>query len=216
MKRAAIAILAGLLCIGSPTVQADSPNPFGFETNTHPLEYEYCKKEPSLVKGLYGYRCSSAPRPHPELEDYFLFFVEDVGLCSIWTRNLDLEPQPVVESFKEQIAKKYGAPTRKTDNLLNSPGFEKGTYGYDWTPEAGFKGLGDVKAIKLEFSNIPESRWPLTPGEPRVELKSHETTEADKLYNKYRALAPRVHVLFWLVTFDACLKKIDDIAHRSF
>ena len=61
---------------------ADSGNPFGFETNIHPLEYEYCKKEPGWYRE-HGYSCSSAPRPHPDLQEYALQFVEDVGLCSI-------------------------------------------------------------------------------------------------------------------------------------
>ena len=150
MKRAAIAILAGLLCIGSPTVQADNSNPFGFETNTHPLEYEYCKKADfGTVNSRYLYRCSSAPRPHPDLEDYVLFFVEDVGLCTIAAASLGEvssgNPQNIrdlIEKFKEQIAKKYGPPTRKSDEEFECR--------YDWNPKAGFNGLGDVAKIWLE------------------------------------------------------------------
>lgn len=83
MKRTAIMlVIFGALFAGSPSARADSGNPFGFETNKHPLKYEYCKKEPGLFRG-HGYVCSSAPRPHPDIQEYQLQFVEDVGLCTI-------------------------------------------------------------------------------------------------------------------------------------
>lgn len=45
MKQAAIILIVlGNLIAGSPSAQADSGNPFGFETQTHPLKYEYCQK----------------------------------------------------------------------------------------------------------------------------------------------------------------------------
>ena len=104
------------LFTGSLDARADSGNPFGFETHKHPLEYEYCKKEPGLYRG-HGYKCSSAPRPHPDFEEYALQFVEDVGLCFIAARH---QPKPftklkdMFEIFHRQIAKKYGPPsTRK-------------------------------------------------------------------------------------------------------
>ena len=85
MKQAAIMlVMLGTLFAGSLAALADSGNPFGFETNKHPLEYEYCKKEPGLFRG-HGYTCSSAPRPHPDIQEYQLQFVEDVGLCTIET-----------------------------------------------------------------------------------------------------------------------------------
>ena len=69
---------------GSPGTWADSGNPFGFETNTHPSEYEYCQKETGFFPN-HGYKCSSAPppRPHPDILEYELLFVEQVGLCYI-------------------------------------------------------------------------------------------------------------------------------------
>ena len=52
MKLAMIVlVLFGVLMTGSLGARADSGNPFGFETNTHPLKYEYCKKEPGLRGG---------------------------------------------------------------------------------------------------------------------------------------------------------------------
>ena len=83
MKQAAIIlVLFGVSMAGDPDTWADSGNPFGFGTNTHPSEYEYCKKEPGWYRE-HGYSCSSAPRPHPDLRSYHLMFVEGVGLCYI-------------------------------------------------------------------------------------------------------------------------------------
>lgn len=72
-----LAFLTGISC-----AEAESDNPFGFETDTHPLKYEYCKKEHGLFRD-HGYKCNSAPRSHPDLHEYRLLFVETVGLCSV-------------------------------------------------------------------------------------------------------------------------------------
>lgn len=248
MKQTAIMlIMFGTLIVGNPSAQADSGNPFGFETNTHPLEYEYCKKDSDLLKGHYGYRCNSAPRIHPEFKEYFLFFVEDVGLCSIWTlkeilsRSSDPDFSPrieaeidkfiglpgndertdiknIVEMFKLQIAKKYGPPTRKSDNLLRSLSLRERTYGYDWATRGRINGLGDVKAIKLEAAFAPESRWPsaAVPSTGSMPMPPGFAAFVEK-DSPSRFIGPEiVHVIFWLVTFDACLKKIDDNRYLAF
>ena len=75
-------LIINVLFTGISGARADSENPFGFETNTHPLEYEYCKKELGLFRN-HGHKCNSAPRPHPDLQEYKLQFVEQVGLCYI-------------------------------------------------------------------------------------------------------------------------------------
>ena len=234
MKPAIImTLLLIVLLTGGHDVLANSGNPFGFETNKHPLKYEYCQKEKDLKKsGLrgHGYTCSSAPRPHPDFQEYFLLFVEDVGLCSIQAasnvfsgRGQVAPAEEKFEMFKGQIAQKYGPPTSKdteqtngrnvappktsapeiqphkegtsdprvtppktsrpkheesgmatkdrlplppmperlTRDYLDPVPFEQALeeilqleYGvslpdYHWSPEAGFKGLGDVKAIRL-------------------------------------------------------------------
>ena len=82
MKQAVIVAIIALLHIGTPSVRAESGNPFGFKTTTNPLEYEYCQKVPNESVRGYRYTCSSsAPRPHPDLQGYSLQFVEGVGLC---------------------------------------------------------------------------------------------------------------------------------------
>lgn len=206
MKQTAIILVVlGTFFAGSLNARADSGNPFGFETNKHPLEYEYCKKEPGLFRG-HGYTCSSAPRSHPDIEEYALQFVKDVGLCFIaGVHRLSILDPSVGDFFPSklspnrllwrndrfevlyhQIVKKYGAPTsRKNESDLAGllmPDI------YHWDSEEGFKGLGDVKAIELFY---------------------HAMQDVDS-----RATDLKVH--FWLVTSDLCRKKIDDKADRAF
>ena len=167
MKWATIAILAGLFCLSSPKVQARSDNPFGFETNTHPLEYEYCKKEPSVDRG-HGYKCSSAPRPHPDLEAYGLMFVEEVGLCYIGAVTKVERSLTRFAMFQTQIAKKYGPPTyvKKNGGKMRGKNVQEGlpTGESRWEPRAGFIGVGDIHAIRLvlDHKRILVSFWLVT------------------------------------------------------
>ena len=272
MKQMAIMLVTlGTLIAGGLSAWADSGNPFGFETDKHPLEYEYCQKEKDPKKsGLrgHGYKCSSAPRPHPDFQEYFLLFVEDVGLCSIQAasnvfsgRGQVAPAEEKFEMFKGQIAKKYGPPTSKDTEQTNGrsvaspktpapemqsrkeytngprvtppktsrPKHEESgmasrsnkgirrpppparlrqsyldpvpfeqrleeiwqlEYGvslpdYHWSPETGFKGLGNVKAIHL-------------------------------LARQFKGSSKVINVTFRLLTSDACQKKIDDKAEYAF
>ena len=143
----------GTVVAGSLDARADSGNPFGFETNKHPLEYEFCKKEPDLYRE-HGYRCSSAPRPHPDLEVYNLQFVEDVGLCLIGAYMVTALPfGDIVDKLKSQIAQKYGPPTGK-----GSESFISNTK-YSWLPTAGFNGLGEVIGITIRAASDESIGW---------------------------------------------------------
>ena len=142
-----VGLLLGLLLLTHSIVWAESENPFGFETNTHPLEYEYCERwEFKRDTSRFWYRCSSAPRMHPDIDDISLKFVEDVGLCKIGASSFrsSKEIEDQVDLFKDQIVQKYGHPTQKTE--------DESDYGYDWDPEAGYSGLGNIKAIQVKKS----------------------------------------------------------------
>ena len=269
MKQATIMLIVfGAIFTGCLSTEAESENPFGFETNKHPLEYEYCKKEPGIFRG-HGYRCSSAPRPHPDLEWYALQFVEDVGLCLINGIGRAFIADPIIGDFLpakqstmdnpgnfervyRQIVKKYGSPTSpqvesdvgkgsdtspQVESDVGKGSDKEGVSWwrdpevirkineerlrrmkvaneaqarekarrlkvktaryqakiYSWASEEGFKGLGDVKAIEL-FRSPPLQNLPGLDSRLNVKLKVH----------------------FWLVTSDACNKKIDDKADRAF
>ena len=149
MKLATIVlVLFVVLMTGSLSTRADDGNPFGFETNTHPLKYEYCKKDKNPKHyGLrnHGYECSSAPRPHPEFHHYLLEFVEDVGLCRIFGYSNTFPWDDKLLKFKlvkNQVTNKYGPSTSKSRPDHHPV--------YFWSADEGFKGVGDVKAILLE------------------------------------------------------------------
>ena len=225
MKRTAIIlVIFGALFAGSPSARADSGNPFGFETNKHPLEYEYCKKERP-----YWYECSSAPRMHPDIEKYILHFVEDVGLCVIGAYSYKDSPENMknmVEKFREQITQKYGSPTQKSEE----------DSAYYWDQKEGFKD-GDIDAISLKN--------PLVEGSLQFLLMQDKVNQGVKLYRellaggidpeehypgltqKIQSLQQRlanmkaqieqnVNIVFSLLTLDTCRKKIDDKADGAF
>ena len=212
MKQAAIMlVMFGTVVAGSLSARADSGNPFGFETNKHPLEYEYCKKEPGLFRG-HGYKCSSAPRPHPDLEEeYALQFVEDVGLCKIGARSFSYnlnDADTIVEHFKRQIAKKYGPhhalsplrpPINEYEERLNKAYPTLVEKKYTWDQKTGFKGLGNVESVELA-----------------EDLYSEEDLLSGEKEIKENTIKVKVAVWFTLVTSDACLKEIDDKADHAF
>lgn len=148
MKQATVVlVLFGILMTGSFGAWAASGNPFGFETDTHPLKYEYCKRDrdrkSSYLRG-HGYVCSSAPRPHPDFHDYVLEFVEDVGLCRIFVNsNYFLWDKEFLkfEIVKGQVTKKYGPYTSKSGTDYKRV--------YHWSVDEGFEGVGDVTALRL-------------------------------------------------------------------
>ena len=186
MKHTTIGLMVLVsLVIGSAPTRADSGNPFGFETNKHPLKYDYCKKTPKFLRN-HGYSCSTAPRPHPDLESYSLQFVEGVGLCRIQSLSTnfvsDMDFTHAIEVLKSQIARKYGPPTKET----KEDGESYQERHLQWLPEAGFKGVGEVKAIDLKASALMEG------------MRSTLT------------------VSFKLATSDACQEEIDRKAARAF
>ena len=279
MKQTAIILIVlGTFITGNPSAGADSGNPFGFETNKHPLEYEYCKKEPGLFRG-HGYKCSSAPRPHPDLEEYALQFVEDVGLCSIVAARED-RFIGIMEMFHLQIAKKYGLPTTRE---MGIPPFATriSTFVeailYQWLPSESLgarrerankavtdgqtaiadihqylranKAISDAKKligiIKRELENhesvpvelrsvedegeIVQLRRRLVHNQDVFDRASRDIREfwadpreagfkrlGDVKTIELKSIGNGIRLAFWLVTSDACLKKIDDKAGHAF
>lgn len=130
---------------------AESENPFGFETTKHPLDYARCKKREAKNPELhFTYECRNAPRMHPDIEAILLFFVEEVGLCNIEAISFMQGPDAlnaVVDTFKDQLARKYGPPTSKTEEKSDNAYQTK--YRYNWFPEEGFGGVEDVKLLAV-------------------------------------------------------------------
>ena len=145
MKQAAIVlVLFGVLMTASLGAWADSGNPFGFDTKTHPRTYAYCKQnqDKDLWFEHYGYICTSAPRPHPDFRTYVLVFIEPSGLCEMTAFSDPQKELALVERYRVQIAGKYGPPTSSSrvaeNNLV-----------YSWSSGEGFQGVGPIADIKF-------------------------------------------------------------------
>ena len=140
-----VGLLLGWLLLAHSTAWAESENPFGFETLTHPRTYSYCKQ--NQKKGLwfqhYGYICTSAPRPHPEFRTYVLVFIGHSGLCEIMAFSEPQKELALVERYKEQIEGKYGPPTSSSTDDQNLV--------YSWSSEEGFPGVGNIAGIKFKI-----------------------------------------------------------------
>ena len=196
MKQAVLTMLiVGAFVANSTCAEAESDNPFGFETHTHPLEYEYCQRverEHEFARDLY--ECRSAPRMHPDLQNIHLNFVEGVGLCFIRAGSFDniifdKKLKDLIDGFKDQIVQKYGPPTSQLKEVdpayfIGDEEFdlvgEKKAYRYDWEQQAGFRGRGDVAGISVA------------------------------------RLSGKAIIVFDLKTSEACRQKMDEHRSRAF
>ena len=153
MKVSSIILALTLVSLtGISCAEAESGNPFGFETGTHPLTYEYCKKiTHESYRAHYGYECTFAPKMHPDIESILLHYVEDVGLCYIKAVSFSLgnseKAKNAVDTFKDQIAKKYGPPTGQLEEKDPHDPSQLEEYRYEWSTKNGFRGLGNVVGI---------------------------------------------------------------------
>lgn len=144
----------------APVSFADDP--FGFDINVSPAKYDYC----SLTdKG--NFKCTNAPKPHPEFEDYYLWFIDDMGLCRLVAGAKLIErdsygqkTREKIENIKEQLKKKYGEPGDHIDFLRGSVWDDprdwmmgifqnERVFGYYWFPPK-YKQVGNVNAIVLD------------------------------------------------------------------
>jgi len=76
--RAALMAAPGLLFAGA----AAAAGPFGFDlkSSVEPSRlYSFCEENDNR----YNFICITAPKPHPDIDIYFIRFVKDVGVCEI-------------------------------------------------------------------------------------------------------------------------------------
>ena len=75
--RAVLIAVPGLLFAGAATA-----GPFGFDlkSSVEPSRaYRFC----SEGDGHWNYKCTTAPKPHPEIDSYLVRFVKGVGVCGV-------------------------------------------------------------------------------------------------------------------------------------
>ena len=166
-----------------------SDNPFGFGTQTHPLDYENCRSM-SKQYGGQGYRgdayeCESAPRPHPDLTEYWLEFVEGVGVCAIEGRADELRSEQASDleiRLIAQIKAKYGLGDPQTADI-RQPSRREFLGTYVWVKPTGASGWMTVTKIELTASRSEEYAIPRSWVTVRMQLETAEAcqTRLDKL-----------------------------------
>lgn len=149
-----------LLAFG--TALADAP--FGFESNAHPSDYDYCE-----ATGLAElYKCESSPRPHTAFDLYFLHYVDGLGLCKLSAvgksdanDNYGTKSRQKADELAQEISRKYGPHTNRRDFLPLGSFWDEPRYwmmgvyvgdryyAYYWTEAEGYKKVGDVTAIQV-------------------------------------------------------------------
>ncbi len=144
-------LIGAVVLMGSGSAWASPDNPFGFETNKHPLEYGCSYVADDLFRG-YGYTCATAPRDHPDMTYYTVQFVPNVGGCVIETTAANIEPDVfagLAVKLRDQITEKYGPELEALRDDHRVRGKFQGVTSFYWIPKEGTAGIGDVAAIRL-------------------------------------------------------------------
>lgn len=110
---------AGVLFAGAATA-----GPFGFdlESSVEPWRlYSFCEENDSYY---WNYLCTTAPKPHPEMDIYLVRFVKNVGICGvrdvitdIYTDGSGSNLRVKTDGIANQIKIKYGQYSVKFDGL---------------------------------------------------------------------------------------------------
>ena len=140
LPRVIIMVLLAVLFTGSLISGAEGENPFGFKTYTYPKGCNAGK-----VMGYITFVCPNAPRTHPDIENYYLYFMEDIGLCNIAAATSSYESTDsllgLATKMMLQLSEKYGAPTQEAGEGLQK--------NYKWRPPTKLAGASAVKTIRL-------------------------------------------------------------------
>ena len=142
----------GLADSGGPmrnSFNVGTGNPFGFSTRTPPDHYGYCKKDRDLSDFPEEYyRCRSAPIPHPDVQEYQLRFVEDVGVCwiSAFARG-ETVTEPLVQRLEEQLSQVYGVSKTQETSIIAFP--KQNPPRYIWFVDDHDPNIGNVTIILL-------------------------------------------------------------------
>ena len=112
-------ILFGILLLFTPGIAVAGP--FGFSTDSAPSSAHCTPVNDSLY-----YHCSSAPKAHPAFEYYLIQYHSDFGVCvlagvgkKVDTNSFGSQLKIEMDKIIDQIASKYGPPTKEVDQLMS-------------------------------------------------------------------------------------------------
>ncbi len=169
--------------------------PFGFNIDKHPKNYEYCKK---AKKQRYWWNCNSASRPHSAFEIYFLQYVGGVGICVIKGIGKVIKNDAygtstisTIDKLHDQLAKKYGTGKKhdflRSGSIWNDPrdwmmGIRKRerTYAYSWWPKYGFQPVGNVKSLVVAAKAIRSGGYAVVEFNLATKVKCDKKIEEDE------------------------------------
>ncbi|MCY4235987.1 MAG: hypothetical protein OXE74_06790 [Cyanobacteria bacterium MAG CAR2_bin_4] len=101
--RAALMAAPGMLFAGAAIA-----GPFGFDlkSSVEPSRlYSFCEE---FDDNFFNFYCTTAPKPHPDMEFYYVSFVQSVGVCAVQGIGKDINDT------------RWGYETRyKTDIISN-------------------------------------------------------------------------------------------------
>lgn len=169
MSNSHLLIVGGLaLSISVVAPHHAAAGPFGFDTATKvsPTKtYDYCTDTHS---GTFSIMCKSAPKTHPDMETYGVYFVDGIGICGIVGFSKDIKDsgygsivQNKTDNIANQIKTKYGQWSDADDILLSGSIWDEPQYwmmsnlkkerfyGYSWELDETINGIDEIRISGL-------------------------------------------------------------------
>lgn len=129
MNRVAVTAIA-LSAMTAPVMAEPPTDPFGFRFGSSISDYQ-C--EPSGIE-TGGHICK-APRPHPDLDRYYVFAMPNIGVCDVWSvSHYDTVDRATakVEKLRDQLGERFQLAFRRTSNSRHVRYRDASTYdGYE-------------------------------------------------------------------------------------
>ena len=159
---AALMAAPGMLFAGAAIA-----GPFGFDlkSSVEPSRlYSFCEETDS---GWFNYDCTTAPKPHPDMEFYLVSFVQGVGVCGVKGVGKDVldnrfgdYTRSEVTRIANQVKLKYGSWSKRFDDIdsynplwdhpadwMMSILEEEKYYGYEWIFSKQRNGIEEIHVL---------------------------------------------------------------------
>lgn len=150
--------MPGLLFAGAAVA-----GPFGFDMadSRKPSEaYRFCGESSG---GFFNFECTTAPKPHPDMEYYLMSFVEGVGVCGLKAIGRDIPDNNrgsntrfETERLANQVKLKYGSWSEKSNFLVSNSIWDEPEdwmmsimqedryYSYTWDLSRAINGINSI------------------------------------------------------------------------
>lgn len=173
--------------------------PFGFDVGSDISEYANCSKldQPGI------YQCSSAKKPHPDIEFYVVKHFDEVGICWIKGIGNDINDngygtntKAQVDKIKSQIEGVYGDSTKSFNFLSAGSIWDEGNdwmmgvvreeryYNFFWTEDDGYIKIKKIDSIYLTANALSSSK-----GYFSIEFAGENKDRCDSIANSEGASA---------------------------